>query len=378
MTPACSPTQLKQWVARENRARRGKPQAQKTTVQELKNMVCEWKRQQAASFQEAKLTELMLVDIATCNPSRLFIGWTCRGFLNHLRGKANTMICLTVDGKQKISTSGAVIATVGIMATSRTARNTTADRTTLQTRTQLQLRTSTVLPIMQAYMEGESTENWTQVFETLITLVKSEFKFDLRDCVLQVHADFNDSIEAARRQVFSKSRPANDYPHMMRAAQSTLGKKTTPQWRQRVLHALRCTRHLPTLELFNSVWKAFFQELRAHELTSVISYLEKEYVFKASVENLRRQYGLRSSPDMPKMLFWSGCWVGVLGIHPGSATGAQTIEAFHSFWQKQVQRQARAAPTKILEVMQTLFDGPWKTWVQNDAGREFRLLNGQR
>ena len=68
----------------------------------------------------------------------------------------------------------------------------------------------------------------------------------LEDRVLQVQADFNDGIEHARRQVFPKSRPAYDYPHMMRAVHSSLSKKTTPALRQRVLRVIRVSRHLPT------------------------------------------------------------------------------------------------------------------------------------
>lgn len=104
--------------------------------------------------------------------------------------------------------------------------------------------------------------------KTLVGMVKAELSHDLLDWVLQVQADFNDSIEVARRNVFPKARPANDYPHMMRATQATLTKKTTEEWRQRVLQMLRCTRHLPTtLELFSNVWWLFSQEFRANELS---------------------------------------------------------------------------------------------------------------
>ena len=80
-------------------------------------------------------------------------------------------------------------------------------------------------------------------------------------------------------------------------------------------------------------------------------------------------YHLRSSPDLAPKLWWADYLAGALGTHPGSATGTQTLEAFHSFWQRQIQDQIRANPTHILQVMQKLYDGAWKTWMQEDGGR---------
>lgn len=109
-------------------------------------------------------------------------------------------------------------------------------------------------------MEAESAPNYVILFRTLCATVQEEFQVDLAPRVLQVQADFSDSIESAREEVFNYSRPAKDCPHMMCAAQSTLGKKTTPFWRQRVLNVLRATRHLPTVEIFSAAWATFFRK----------------------------------------------------------------------------------------------------------------------
>ena len=56
----------------------------------------------------------------------------------------------------------------------------------------------------------------------------------------------------------------------------------------------------------------------------------------------------------------------MLGTHPGSATGTQTIEAFHSFWQEQIRRKARSKPGEVLLRMQGLYQ-EWKAHMVADS-----------
>ena len=361
-------TQLKSWISRENRQRRGEPECQQITVQDMKFMVDSWVEQQSTTFTNAALTDLRIVGNPVHTVKQVCIAWTARGFLNHMRQlPRGEPVCLTVDGKQRIATSGAVVATVGIMGTSHTPRNTTLDREHCGKKVQMQLRTSTVQPLMQAYIDCESNENWTWVFEAAVELVQKEFAIDLPERVIQVQADFNDSIEAARRHVFPKSRPANDYPHMTRATHATLSKKALAGWRDRVLRVVRCARHLPTLELFSAVWCQFMSELEASGQKEVVGYLRREYIREVSVGTVSKMFKLH--PSLEPKLLWADYWAGVFGTHPGSATGTQTLEAFHSFWQRRIQDQARAAPNRILEIMQGLYAGPWKVWMLEDQGK---------
>lgn len=117
-----------------------------------------------------------------------------------------------------MAATGAVIATVGLMSTSAEPRNTSVSRQNDCKQMQVELKTGTVQPLTRVYTDGESNGNWAWVFEAACKLVQSEFRFALPDRVLQVQANFNDAIEYARRQNFPRSRPANDYPHMKRAA----------------------------------------------------------------------------------------------------------------------------------------------------------------
>jgi hypothetical protein len=152
----CTEEQLKQWITRHNRAKRGQPQRATISVQEMKAAVESWVEQQPATFADATLTTLRVVGAPIYSAKQVCFAWTARGFLNHLRGLPDEQpLCLTVDGKQRISTSGAVIATIGIMATSVEPRNTTASRQNDGKKVQLKLKTSTVQPIMQAYIDSE-------------------------------------------------------------------------------------------------------------------------------------------------------------------------------------------------------------------------------
>lgn len=365
--------QLKQFVTRENRSRRGQPAGHRPTVQDLLNMVQRWQASQAKTFAAARLTELRIVGSVISTVDRTFFAWTTRGFLNHLKGRLTDPICLAVDGKQKISRSGAVIATIGILSTSAETRNTSVSRGPNGERLQMQLKTSNVLPLLQAYMNVESIDNYVELFRTLCDLVKEEFDVVLAPKVFQLQADFDDSIEAARRKVFYKSRPANDYPHMMRAAYATLTKKTTAAGRQRVVNLIRNARHLPTLEIFSAVWETFLQELQTADMPGVAKYLEHEYLQWEDKTTLQKHYDLRAAEGA--QLLWAAYWAGVLGIQPGTATGTQALEAFHSFWQRQIQHKARAQPTEILSLMQGLFDGQWSTWMRADDSAE-AAING--
>ena len=363
----CTSLQIKQFVSRENKKRRSESGDAGTSVQGLKNVVSSWIDKQSASWVDAALTELRVLQAADCAAGHCFFAWSCRGFLNNLKGIKNRLVCLVVDGKQKIATTGAVIASVGVLCSSETPRNTTLARDTEGKKLQAELRTNTVQLVMQAYMDAESTDNFVRFFQLLCDTAQAEFGVSLPSQVLQMHSDFSDSIEAARRKVFPKARPCRDYPHMMRAVQGTLSKKALEDWRARTLHALRCTRFLPTAELFSAVWKLILPELQAAGKGEVVAYLKKEYIKDVRKEVLEKKFSLRDGLLAETTLLWADYWSGVLGTHPGSATGTQTIEAFHSFWQEQIRRKARSKPGEVLLRMQGLYQKEWKAHMVADS-----------
>ena len=51
---------------------------------------------------------------------------------------------------------------------------------------------------------------------------------------------------------------------------------------------------------------------------------------------------------------------GVLGSLPGTATGSQSVEAFHAYWQRLMAGARRCAAGSVLQHMQGLFSGEWR------------------
>ena len=311
-----------------------------------------WMDGQATSWVDAELTELRVLKPAEAAAGFCFFARSCQSFLNNLKGGKDQLLCLVVDGKQKVSMSGAVIASVGILCGSPTPRNTMLDRDSSGGRLQTELRTNTVELLIRAYMDNETTDNWVRFFELLREITQKEFGHALKPRVLQVHADFSDAIEAARR-------PTRDYPHMMRAVTGTLSKKLRQDWQSRTLQVLRSTRFLPTAELFSAVWKVFLQELQDAGQSAIATHLKKEYIQEVSKDVLEKRLALREAPLAERTLLWGDFWAGLLCSHPGSATGTQTMEAFHSFW-------AKKHPTQILQSMQALYKKEWLGHMQQD------------
>ena len=315
------------------------------------------------------LTELRLVAPAELSVGRAFFAWTCRGLLNNARNPDKAHLCLVVDGKRKILSTGAVIATLGLLSKSSGLRNSTVERVGGK-RIQLALHTGTLRPVMQAYMEAETSVNFTRLFQLFCDVVKKECGYDPRPLVVQVHSDFSDAIEGGRRAVFPGSRPARDYPHMMRNVSATLQGMASGELRGRTVAFLRATRHLPTVELFSACRRLFLQELLGGHHEKAAKYLQKEYVHEVKREIVAKRYRLHEGVLADQLtVLWGDYSSGVLGTHPGSATGTQTVEGFHSFWQGVIAKRLRTNPCQILQVMQAFYNDQWLPYMMPDDSR---------
>ncbi len=122
---------------------------------------------------------------------------------------------------------------------------------------------------------GSKSVEATRLFETIVAVAREQCSLDLRAHVCQVHKDHAKGLNAARVRVFPQARSCDDYPRMMRASRSTLQCKLTqtrvsavaPKKKARgqttftkvhlvhVLELLRVTRSLPTLQLYDAVWR---------------------------------------------------------------------------------------------------------------------------
>ena len=213
-------------------------------MQALLESVQAWSYKQTKAMVAGRLEELRVVGEPDVDVGHAFFAWTCRGFLNHAKNSEKAVLCLVVDGKHKIATTGAVIATVSILAKSLELTNTDVVRRGLK-RVQMPLHAGTSRPVLQAYMDAETTPNFIRLFELFCEVIKSNLDYDPKPLVVQVQCDFSDAIEGAQRKVFPGSPVARDYPHMMRAVHAKLTAKTSETMRGRIIALVRATRHLP-------------------------------------------------------------------------------------------------------------------------------------
>ena len=85
-------------------------------------------------------------------------------------------------------------------------------------------------------------------------------------------------------------------------------------------------------------------------------------------EIMKKFFGLRETrlADCAMDIYWADYWSGSLGTHPGSGTGSQTLEGFHSFWQSLLSKRTRQSPCNVLQMMQELFTDHWGSYMLGD------------
>jgi len=102
-------------------------------------------------------------------------------------------------------------------------------------------------------------------------------------------------------------------------------------------------------------WGVFFDELHASGNGATAKYLQKEYIHRTQVASLQKAFNLEVDDHGCRCLWFAPFWAGTLGTVPGSASGSQSIEAFHSCWQRELATSSRTSCLRILETMQGLF-----------------------
>ena len=144
------------------------------------------------------------------------------------------------------------------------------------------------------------------------------------------------------------------------------------------------TRQLPTIQLVDAVWDATFDWLNGVNKTAV-SYLQKWYFKSITVDNMSKRF--RCQKAIQGNTLWFGTfWSGIIGTYPGSASGTQTIESFHSSWQSKLKKGTRISPLEVFDHMQKIFEDDWSSQFDWDEEADFltwplepaqELLNGQ-
>ena len=183
---------------------------------------------------------------------------------------------LSVNTKMQVLDQGRGIATVSVSVKDG-LRNTTLGRGCTEpgraARVQGLACTTHNLPLLQAIIDEESEENYTQVLEETCR-IWSEERPDAApfpEIVFQLAKDYSPGLEAARRNVLHNARPNDDYFHLRNKEKEIScrcnhvhiqdGKrvKTNFDW---ILACLAAMHTMPTAEILSESWAGFMERLR--------------------------------------------------------------------------------------------------------------------
>lgn len=223
------------------------------------------------------------------------------------------------------------------------------------------------MPLLQAIIDEEREENYTELFEALCAMWSRLRPHDppLQTIVKQVHKDFCPGLEAARRAVFPASRPCDDFFHLAQkrveisvrcsevVMQSGKRVKANLDWIMACLEALHRT---PTADILSKLWPAFMERLRHVGEDVVATYLDGTYSREATVRQLQ-QMGIETvSSNLDSIFTFCSFWAGAAGVYPGTGGGNQATEAIHSQWQAELESLGgRGSIVEALRTMQNLY-----------------------
>ena len=355
----CDARKLSQFVSRRNRTRHAtQPRPAPTIpIEELLRECRRWRLQPGVDWDATPVDALKVFGDMVVTTTRVCICWSTRGMLSTIKSGKGCALSLACDGKQKVVSNEYAILTLSVLHRSSSVRRTrgAAGRTRVQTRAD----TTTASPLAQALVNTEASENVAHFYRAVADECKRVYGVDLGAEVLQLQKDHAKGLEKPRVDVFPRSRPLNDYAHLCRVCHSSLQSLSTEEAvRSKVEHVLRLTRFVPTVALFHAIWERYFQELGSSGHESIAAYLKTQYIRKVPANSMKKPGWLRDAP--PGAEVWFGpYWSGILGTLPGTASGSQSIEAFHRFWQGQVSKRTRSGSTSVLSVMQDLYRDSW-------------------
>eukprot|EP00438_Fugacium_kawagutii_P024089 Skav218388 [mRNA] locus=scaffold3482:8652:12922:- [translate_table: standard] len=392
----CTAVQLNNFVNRTRGAANATkpPKKAKVSVAELASAAQRCQMKPSECWEDMPLSKLVVLPDMLVSEEAVCILWTCKGMLRRAKGARRKVVKLVVDGKQKILSNEYTVVTVGFVVGSKTL-----SRSKIAGRKSSQQHTSTQEPFLQALVDSESAANMKRIFEAACSLATEHARVDLRKQVWQLHKDFALGIEKARMEAFPKSRPTlKEAEARLQDADAEAAvltarprqrapKKIAPKVHKGPFETLNkiisLSRQLPTVQLLDGIWGATFEWLSRINKAAV-TYLQKHYFKAVSVEGLSKRFRCREA--MRGETLWFGTfWSGIVGTYPGSASGTQTIEGFHSSWQTKLKQNVRVSPIEFFNHMQEMFE-EWCSEFCWDEARLFHtwppepaqeLLNGQ-
>ena len=399
----CGQEQLWQAVTRRNRTVGVAAESGNVTCLELQTAASQYAQGHDFMWESKALHDLVVV--SGIYEPRVCVIFTCRGMLEKVRCAQGKVLKLMVDAKQKIVSNTYGILTLSFLVPSQDLSKTWASA---GHRGKVREYTGTSEPFVQALLDTESHENVADVFRTACSLAHRFGGVDLEKQVCQVHKDFAKGIAKAKKLVFPAARTCDDYPHLARAAHSTMTKllsgtavappatqarqrgrkpkrsaaasgkaaatagkpnqlhkddhrsaraavhETNPHV-QRLMRLFKVTRMLPSLQLFDAIWRIVFSEMDRRGQHACLKYIKDTYFMEVRVANISKHLLCSAASPGHDLILFAGFWAGILGTYPGSGSGTQALESFHAYWQSLVQKEARPSPVRIFDVMQRLY-----------------------
>ena len=408
--------QLSNFVGRYNTTHRFAPVADqhRTPVELLRSHVEQWVGKQGvmAASRQAQLHILNDVREPIIESGRIYIPFASKGMLASIRGARGQYLKMVVDAKQKVLTNRWSILTVGFIVRRQTL-STTSSHGPGGKRAQVKAHTSTMQPLLQALIDTESEDNLAAIFEDAGKVCQSIAGIDLPRWLIQVPKDYAKGIESARRRVFPHIRAVEDYFHMRlnvtnalleklgkhkvvtesqaefppaeacpaapgeaapamaapvaateaappaaKAKAKKAGKKIGERYYGPITEWIVLTRFLPTLQLFDAIWRVCFRTLEVTwKEANALQYLRDTYFTEVKVESLQSVFKhIHKICWGCKTMLIAGHWYGILGTAPGTGTGSQTIEARQSDWQELLRTRCKAKVFSIWPTMQEIYE----------------------
>lgn len=126
----------------------------------------------------------------------------------------------------------------------------------------------------------------------------------------------------------------------------------------RLEQIIQISRQVPTIQLFDAVWQLALPWLQKKSAKAA-EYLRSTYLQKVPISSLQKGLSCTSTLWDADALWFGGFWGGILGTYPGSSSGTQSLESFHSYWQNTVKGKVRQSPAEVFGAMETLFKEDW-------------------
>ena len=302
---------------------------------------------------ERSSNDIYVLPTTRTDETIVYIPFTCQAMTDTIAKYNSDIVLLGLDGKMKILLWGYAILSAGIII-KEYGKNSTRRRNAQGQRVQMPSNVCTFIPIMQAIVNSESKAHCEMLFRDVENLWNAHRRQGsplFHESCAQIHKDFGGGSEAARKSMWPSMRSMDDWAHFIRNLSKRLPKgPASATLRKTVIQMLNTLRTIPNVDLFDVLAHGFLEWLRRQPNgASLARYLQDWYLKQVTVKELNEEYGVLANGNPGDVLTNATWWAGVSGCIPGSASGTQTVEAFHRDWETQI--RSMGPPSSLDAVM---------------------------